>query len=204
MSKNILANFKVEELKAIEPSKRIDFFYEFVLKEFVSVFGLIEIDSMEKFNKVVSQDKKVRRWYRDLKTEYDKLGLLPEYGLLDGVPDKVKDIVLSESKRLAAFYASHDAKVKNVVSIYKRSVQDLDNEVKNELKTYSKFTLVSTLTIDDVPLADKRKIFIIEDADKVKVFRKDIVSDFKRRCFENLLNNNGEFSKDFGDPFEVK
>jgi len=173
------------------------------LKEFKDKFGIEGITSIEKFNSVVSQDKKVRRWFRDLKAEFDKINRLPEHSLLEGVPDEVKDIVLNESKRLSDFYAKHDRKVKELVEEYKRNISELDNEVRRELKTYSKYTLVSTLTIDDVPISEKRNIFVLEQDDQIRIIRKEVVLEYKKKCFENLIKNKGEF-KDFEDPFEVK
>lgn len=200
----MLKNFDIKSYSQLDVSEKGKFVGNYVLKEFSMRFYKGEEVSQDTFNKIVSQDRKIRKWVRDLKVELESISKLPNYSLLEGAPKEAHDIILSEAKKLSDFNESAEKEVKLAVSEYKAKLKVVDEKRLKEYKNFSFYTLVSTLTIDDVPLMDKRKIFIESDEDKIKIFRKDIVTEYKKKCFENLIKNGGVFSTDFENPFELK
>jgi len=186
------------------PEVRKELIDNYVLKQFVEKFKWKEKISRVIFNRIVSEDKMVRRWYRDINNDLNKLSQSPDYTILEGVPDSVRDIVLAEKQEVSKFFSELDFDTQKVVNEYKAKMKAIDDRRRKRISEFSLFTLVSTITIDDVPLDIKRKLFTVEDGEKVKLFRKDVVSEFKQLCFQNLIENGGKFSDDFDNPFSTK
>jgi len=199
-----ILNFDLNGYKIASPDGRKSLIESYVLKQFAEKFKWKETISREIFNKIVSEDKMVRRWYRDLNAELNKLSQSPDYTILEGVPDAARDIVIQERSEINIFFKDLDLDTQKVVNEYKAKMKALDDRKKKKISEFSLYTLVSTITIDDVPLDMKRKLFIIDDGDKVKLFRKDVVSEYKQICFKNLIDNGGKFSEDFDNPFNAK
>lgn len=196
--------FNFKEYAGLDLENRASYINNFILDQFALLFNKGEkVDSVF-FNKVVSQDRTVRKWFRKLKEELNNLSKLPTHTLIEGAPSCVHGIILSEAEKVRKFNAELEKETQKVVFEYKTKMDLLDEKKKKEYKSYSYYTLVGTITIDDVPLEMKRKIFTETDDDKVTLYRKDVVLEYKRKCFENLVKNNGQFSKDFDNPFEAK
>lgn len=193
--------FDLNGYKVSSPEGRKELITNYILTQFVEKFKWKEAISRDIFNKIVSEDKMVRRWYRDINNELVKLSQSPDYTVLEGVPDSVRDIVLAERQEVSKFFQDLDIDTQKVVNEYKAKMKAIDDKRKKRISEFSLYTLVSTITIDDVPLGIKRKLFTMEDGEKVKLFRKDVVSEFKQLCFKNLIENGGHFSEDFDNPF---
>jgi len=199
-----LHSFDLNGYKISSPEGRKVLIDNYILRQFVEKFRWKEAISRDIFNRIVSEDKMVRRWYRDINNELMKLSQSPDYTILEGVPDSVRDIVLAERQEVSKFFQDLDIDTQKIVNEYKLKMKAIDDKRRKRISEFSLYTLVSTITIDDVPLEIKRKLFTMEDGEKVKLFRKDVVAEFKQLCFRNLIENGGKFSDDFENPFVGK
>jgi len=199
-----LHSFDLNGYKISSPEGRKVLIDNYILRQFVEKFRWKETISRDIFNRIVSEDKMVRRWYRDINNELMKLSQSPDYTILEGVPDSVRDIVLAERQEVSKFFQDLDIDTQKIVNEYKLKMKAIDDKRRKRISEFSLYTLVSTITIDDVPLEIKRKLFTMEDGEKVKLFRKDVVAEFKQLCFRNLIENGGKFSDDFENPFVGK
>jgi len=199
-----LINFPVKEFMAANSSERASIYNKYVLNEFFLEFKIEGIKTIDQFNLVISQDRKVRNWYKHIKIAYDEFLRLPQYTILEDVPDECKDLILKEQDKLNKLYSELERDTIKCVNDYREKMLIIEEKRKAQLKTFSLYTLVATLSIDDVPLEMKTALFLETDKDIVTLFRKDVVKEYKKKCFKNLIENGGKFSKDFNNPFDLK
>jgi len=196
----LLQRFDLNGYRDGDEKTRSSIVNSFIMSEFTRLFGF-QWTTIEQFNLIVSQDKRVRKWYKELRNEIKNITDSPKYSITDEVPASVRSIVLNDLRMIDMHNKAHNAATKIVVDRYKTEMEKLDLENKKFFSNISLYSRVAAITIDDIPLEKKRLLFSVKDATNAVLIRKDLVHNYKLECFKNLVANDGKFSNDFDDPF---
>jgi len=197
-------DFDFKTYLTLPDSQKKTFKENFIIDVIRDDFKIPGINSIEKINVVISTHKPFRVWYKKFNDEFSQILKLPIYTSLEGAPKELHEIILKEANSLINFNKDLARETTIIVNRYKDDMNKIQQRKISFYKNISKYTLVSTLQLEDVPLEYKRKIYTITDDNILKVTIRDILLDYKRLCFSNLVANKGEFSADFTNPFDLK
>jgi len=166
---------------------------DYILKEFKRLYPLINFDSNDSVLKFLSVDKAARSLYKGLNSEFHSLLQLESAYSLEGLTSEQRDLVISQV--IIAKKAASDCGTK-IKLIADKARSDISDTIKIRDGIFSKLsplTLVSLVTIENLPYHMKSRYLSITDKTLAKVEAKKIIDEYKRELIQGIINNNGHF-----------
>lgn len=186
-------NFDAYYCSTTTDSDRSKMRNDFILKTFIEKYPSIKFDDNKKILKLLSVDKSARLLYKTLNEEFASLTKLHPVYHLEGLTQQERDLVISEYKQAVDAAALCGDRLSKIADDARRLNEKAISERDKVFKNVSPLTIVSLVTIENVPI-DKKIEYIHEtDSVKAKQLSKKIVVDYKRFLVKAIKANNGKF-----------
>lgn len=178
-------------------AKRAELRNNFILSQFKLKYPLIEFNNNSDVVRFLSVDKTARALYKGINSEFHSLTQLESAYTLEGLTEDQRSLVISQISISKKANTDCGNEIKAISDKARKDIQTSINKRDSILSKMSPYTIVSLISIENLPYQYKIDYLKISDKTLAKIESRKIIAKYKRELLKKLNDNGGQFPDGF-------